>query len=286
MHPLARGFALLLVAGLAACSRQPSPAATEPAAPTPAAAAPATSTPAPTPASESNTVEAEPADKGSAALERAVPLPAASQLPDGHWVPGTNYRVVSPAQPTDVGAGKVEVLEIFWYACPHCFALDPYIQSWLKTKPAYIEFVRVPVMWGPIHRAHAQLYYTLKALGKLDTLHARAFEDVHHLVEQRQLPLVAPNDDAETLRMMTNWAKSNGIGAQQFADAWNSFSVNKDLQTAEEITRRYRVEGVPLFVVNGKYITDLGMASAPGTTVEPAALIRLIDDLAASEKRH
>jgi thiol:disulfide interchange protein DsbA len=287
----ARILALLLLVGLAACSREPAPAAPEatpPAAATPAAATSASpATPAPvTPAGESNAVDAEPADKGSAALERVVPLPEAAQLPAGRWQAGTHYRVVSPAQPTDVSTGKVEVLEVFWYACPHCFALEPYLESWQKKKPAYVEFVRVPVIWGPIHRAHAQLYYTLKALGKLDALNERAFQDVHHLVEQQQLPLVAPNDDAETLRMMTNWAKTNGISAKDFTDAWNSFSVNKDLQSAEEITRRYKIEGVPLVVINGKYITDIGMASAPGTAANPAALISLIDDLAASEKRH
>ncbi|MFO1265505.1 MAG: thiol:disulfide interchange protein DsbA/DsbL, partial [Rubrivivax sp.] len=231
-------------------------------------------------AGEPNAVDAEPADKGSAALERAVPLPAAAQPPAGKWVAGTNYRVVSPAQPTDVGSGKVEVLEIFWYACPHCYALEPYIESWQKKKAPYIEYVRVPVMWGPIHRAHAQLFYTLKALGKLEALNERAFEDVHHLVELQKPPLVVPGDDAETLHLMTNWAASHGIAAKDFTEAWNSFSVNKDLQAAEELTRRYRVEGVPLFVVNGKYVTDVGMANGQ------ANLISLLDDLAASEKRH
>ena len=284
MNAGARFLALLLLAGLAACSREPAPAAPEataPAATAPAETGASASTPAPaTTAGESNAVDAGPADKESAALERAVPLPEAAQLPSGRWQAGTHYRVVSPAQPTDVATGKVEVLEIFWYACPHCFALEPYVESWLKKKPAYIEFVRVPVMWGPVHRAHAQLYYTLKALGKLEALNERAFEDIHHLAEQQQLPMVAPGDDAETLRMMTNWAKTNGIAAKDFTDAWNSFSVNKDLQSAEEITRRYKVDGVPLVVINGKYVSDIGMAGGP------ANLISLIDDLAASEKRH
>jgi thiol:disulfide interchange protein DsbA len=291
MRPVARLVAYALLASLAACSREPAPAA--PAASPPVAGAPATTeatgtpastTPAPAPSStppgESNNVEAEGGDKSSAALERAVPLPAAGQLPAGRWTAGTNYRVVSPAQPTDVGTGKVEVLEIFWYACPHCYALEPYIASWQKKKAPYIEFIRVPVMWGPIHRAHAQLYYTLKALGRLDSLNTQAFQDVHHLVELQQPPLVVPNDDAETLHLMTSWAQKNGINPKDFTDAWNSFSVNKDLQTAEELTRRYKVEGVPLFVVNGKYVTDVGMANGQ------ANLISLLDDLAASERRH
>jgi thiol:disulfide interchange protein DsbA len=253
---------------------------TETSTPAPATAAPGTTPALPaTPAGESAAPDVEPADPGSAALERAVPLPAAAQLPAGKWTPGTHYRVVSPAQPTDVGSGKVEVLEIFWYACPHCYSLEPYIESWKKKHAPYIEFVRVPVMWGPIHRAHAQLYYTLKALGRLEALNARAFQEVHRLVELQKPPLVTPGDDAETLHLMSNWAASQGISARDFSDAWNSFSVNKDMQTAEELTRRYRVEGVPLFIVNGKYITDVGMASGQ------ANLVSLLDDLAASEKR-
>ena len=287
MRTATRVLALLAIAALAACSREPAPAAAPE-----AAAAAATSTPAPatatpgatpalpaTPAGESTALDVEPTDPASAALERAGPLPAAAQLPAGKWTPGTHYRVVSPAQPTDVGSGKVEVLEIFWYACPHCYSLEPYIESWKKKKAPYIEFVRVPVMWGPIHRAHAQLYYTLKALGRLEALNARAFQEVHRLVELQKPPLVTPGDDAETLHLMSNWAASQGISARDFSDAWNSFSVNKDMQTAEELTRRYRVEGVPLFIVNGKYITDVGMASGQ------ANLVSLLDDLAASEKR-
>ncbi len=288
MRTATRVLALLAIAALAACSREPAPAAAPEAAvttaetstPAPATAAPGATPALPaTPAGESTALDVEPTDPASAALERAVPLPAAAQLPAGKWTAGTHYRVVSPAQPTDVGSGKVEVLEIFWYACPHCYSLEPYIESWKKKKAPYIEFVRVPVMWGPIHRAHAQLYYTLKALGRLEALNARAFQEVHRLVELQKPPLVTPGDDAETLHLMSNWAASQGISARDFSDAWNSFSVNKDMQTAEELTRRYRVEGVPLFIVNGKYITDVGMASGQ------ANLVSLLDDLAASEKR-
>lgn len=276
--------AVLLAGVLAACSGKPAPGtqAAPEAAPAPASSL-ATSTQAPTisasESQESGAAATEPAEKGDTALEQVVPLPAAARLPSGRWTAGTNYRLISPAQPTNVGSGKVEVMEIFWYACPHCYTLEPYMEAWQKKKPDYIEFVRVPVMWGPIHRAHAQLFYTLKALGKLDALHERAFQDVHKLVEQQKLPLVAPGDDVETLRLMTNWARTNGIDAKTFTDAWNSFSVNKDLQSAEEITRRYRVESVPLVIINGKYVSDVGMAGGQ------ANLVSLIDDLAASERR-
>ncbi len=211
---------------------------------------------------------------GTTSLEKIADLPAQHQLPDGKWKPGVNYDPMVPAQPTAAPAGKVEVLEVFWYACPHCYALEPFIQAWRKTKPDYIEFVRVPVMWGPIHRAHAQLYYTLKQLGRND-LDDKVFETLH----QEQNPLFG-NSPEETLQRQLEFAKQNGIDPDAFRKAYNSFAVNSDLTRAEEITQRYRVEGVPLVVINGKYITDVGKAGSHDN------LIAEINDLAAGEHRH
>ena len=98
-------------------------------------------------------------------------------MPSGKWKPGVNYDPLVPAQPTNVSPGKVEVVEVFWLGCPHCYALEPFIQSWLKSKPAYIDFVRVPVMWGPVHRAHARLFYALQALNRSD-LFEKAFDTI------------------------------------------------------------------------------------------------------------
>ncbi len=81
-------------------------------------------------------------------------------------------------QPTSVGPDKVEVSEVFWYGCGHCYALDPALENWKKTKPAYIEFVRIPVIWSPIHVQHARLYYTLQVLGR-DDLHPKVFDAIH-----------------------------------------------------------------------------------------------------------
>jgi thiol:disulfide interchange protein DsbA len=210
---------------------------------------------------------------GTTSLEKIADMPAQHQLPDAKWKPGVNYDPVVPSQPTAVPANKVEVLEVFWYACPHCYALEPFLAAWRKTKPDYIEFVRVPVMWGPIHRAHAQLYYTLKQLGRGD-LDDKVFETLH----QQQNPLVG-NSAEETLERQLQFAKENGIDQEAFRKAYNSFAVNADLQRAEEITERYHVEGVPLVIINGKYMTDVGKAGTHD------ALIAEINDLAASEHR-
>jgi protein dithiol oxidoreductase (disulfide-forming) len=212
--------------------------------------------------------------RGDVSLEHLAALPADAQLPSGQWKPGVNYDPIVPAQPTGVAPGKVEVTEVFWLGCPHCYALEPFIQSWLKNKPDYIEFVRVPVMWGPVHRAHARLFYTLEALGRSDL-----FEKAFNTIQQQHNPLVANSDD-ETFKLQQEFAKANGISADDFAKAYNSFTVNSNLQRAEQLTMRYQVQGVPLVVINGKYSTDVAKAGGPGN------LISLIDSLAATEHRH
>jgi len=205
-------------------------------------------------------------------------MPPGAQLPAGKWQPGVNYDPVVPAQPTNVAPGKVEVMEVFWLACPHCYDLEPFIRGWLKTKPAYIEFVRVPVMWQAIHRAHARLYYTLESLGRPD-LFQKAFDTIHQLVQRGEPPLFGSSDD-ETLKMQQKFAVQNGVSADDFAKAYNSFTVNSQLQRAEELTQRYQVQGVPFIAVNGKYTTDIAKAGGE------AKLIELINDLAAAEHGH
>src|SRR4051794_33121621 len=94
------------------------------------------------------------------------------------WRSGTNYVQFDAPQPTRAASGQVEVIEVFWYGCPHCFALEPALDNWLQAKPAYVEFERVPVMWGQVHQQHARLYYTLQALGRSD-LHDAVFNAIH-----------------------------------------------------------------------------------------------------------
>jgi thiol:disulfide interchange protein DsbA len=206
-------------------------------------------------------------------LEKITAAPAAA-LPPGKWQSGVNYNVLAPAQPTSVAPGKVEVTEVFWLACPHCYALEPFLKSWLKSKPGYVEFVRVPVMWQPMHKAHAKLYYTLEALGR-DDLASKAFE-----MAASRHELMVGGSDEETFKLQQQFATSNGVSADDFAKAFNSFSVNSNLQRATEVTQRYQVQGVPFVIVNGKYTTDVAMAGGE------AKLIELINDLTAAEHHH
>ena len=256
----------------AAASAPPQAAETPPA--TPAASAPA-STPAPA------VPDTDDAPEGTTSLEQLAQLPPQHQLPDGKWKAGVNYTPVVPAQPTSVPAGKVEVLEVFWYGCPHCYALEPYLQKWLKTKPEYVQFVRVPVMWGPVHRDHAKLYYTLQTLGRND-LDDKVFDTIHN-----QQNLLVGNTPEESFAKQLQFAKDQGIDAEAFRKAYNSFAVSAALQHADEVTQRYSVESVPLIIVNGKYATDVARAGANAPSIEAAHedLIALINDLVASEHK-
>jgi protein dithiol oxidoreductase (disulfide-forming) len=240
---------------------------------------------APAPTDESKTVEqtlekaaatqevaSEAEDRGDATLERLAAMPENAQLPGGRWKVGVNYKPIVPAQTTSAEAGQVEVIEIFWLGCGHCYALEPFMQSWKKSKAEYIKFVPVPVMWGPAHRAHGRLYYTLEALGKGDLV-SKAFEAIH-----KQGNMLVSNDDAQSQKMQLAFAKDNGVSEADFNREYNGFGVNTKLQRADELTRRYRVEGVPVVIVNGKYQTDVAMAGGQNE------LIQIINDLAASEK--
>jgi thiol:disulfide interchange protein DsbA len=219
----------------------------------------------------------EPEDKeGTPALERLTQLSADQQLPGGRWKAGVNYKPVVPAQPTNAPPGKVEVVEVFWYGCSHCYALDPLLESWKKNKPAYIDFERVPVMWGPVHQAHARLFYTLQALGKLDQLHTKVFDEIH---QHNNMLVSLRNDPAETRSLQLAFAKANGISEKDFLQAYDSMGVDTALKRAQDFDQRYAVEGVPLIVVNGRYTTDVGMAGGQ------SQLLQVIDDLAASEKK-
>ena len=201
------------------------------------------------------------------------------------WQEGVNYTRIVPAQPTAVPAGQVEVLEFFWYACPHCYAIDPLVESWKKTKPAYISFSRVHVTWSEGHRAMARLYYTLGSLGKLDQLHGEVFKEIH--VNSNPLIAADPNNAAETERLQTAFVKKFGISEDAFKKAYHSFAVETALQRADQLVQRYRVDGVPTFVINGKYVADVRTAGQPNPGPDaPQRLITLVGDLAAQEHKH
>jgi thiol:disulfide interchange protein DsbA len=194
----------------------------------------------------------------------AVPPPA----PPSQFKEGVNYKKLVPAQPTSVSPGKVEVVEVFWYGCPHCYALDPALETWRRQdKPPYVEFVRVPAIWNDTLRMHARVFYTAEVLGKLDELHSAIFREIH-----------VNHDMLNTVEKISAFFTAHGVSAQDFQKAFSSFAVESKLQRAEVLNQRYRVESVPVFVVNGKYTTDVAAAGGP------KQVLSVINDLVARER--
>jgi len=303
-----RPRALLIVLGvaltLAACGRQ-EPSGLAPAkAPAPAAApavsSTATAVPGKTAADAgkpltmnhinedgSETVEETPGDTGSqnrllaavaSTVAAATSTASAAATSGTQWQDGVNYTRTVPAQPTNVPAGQVEVLEFFWYACPHCYALEPTVQTWLKSKPAYITFTRVPVEWNEGHRSLAHLFYALEAMGKLNDVHGEIFKEI----QVNGNPLIGPdpNNAASAERTQVSFIKKLGLSDADFEKAYQDMNVQTAMQRADQLVERYRVTAVPTFVVNGKYTTDVTMAGGP------EKLMSLLSDLAAQEHRH
>ena len=298
---------LLLALVLTACGRQESTADRAPPIAPDTATAPSAAPPGATaqqkpaePASDlpskitrmnedgSETVEEVPSDSGAhnpllaavASTVAATTPTASAATPAGPslWQEGVNYTRLVPAQPTSVPAGQVEVLEFFWYACPHCYDLDPKVEAWKKTKPAYVTFSRVHVQWNEGHRALARLYYTLDSMGKLDQLHSEVFKEIH--VNGNPLTAADPNNAAESERIQAAFVKKFGISETDFKNAYHSMAVDLAVQRADELVQRYRIDGVPRFVVNGKYIADVASAGSQ------ERLISLVGDLAVQEHKH
>jgi protein dithiol oxidoreductase (disulfide-forming) len=156
---------------------------------------------------------------------------------------GVDFKLVQPAQPTDQKS-KIEVIEFFWYGCPHCFAFDPILEAWVKKLPADVSFKRVPVAFRPDFEIHSKLFYALEVLQASEALHKKVFDAIH--IEQKKL------DKPEAL---ADFVAANGIDRVKFLEALNSFSVQAKVAKAKKTFVAYKIEGVPTMAVNGKFTT-------------------------------
>lgn len=157
------------------------------------------------------------------------------------------YRLINPPQPTD-GSKKIEVVEFFYYGCPHCYELEPALKNWLKRKPADVEFRQQPAVfrenWIPLTKT----YFALDALGLLPKLSDKVYSAVH----DEELGL---SDEA----LMSKWIGQQGVDPVKFSEAYRSFAVQNSVQRAIQVTRDYQVKGTPSIAVAGKYITSPSM---------------------------
>ena len=159
--------------------------------------------------------------------------------------PQTHYQRLTTSQGTSSPPDVVEVAEVFWYGCSHCFNFDPVVKSWAKNLPEDVNFIRIPVMWNPTNAVHARLFYTLEALGKLDEAHDEVFTEIH--LNRNML-----TSEAE----MIEFAERFGISSDEFMKTFQSFAVESKLKRAQNLTKRYRIQSVPIMVVNGTYLTS------------------------------
>lgn len=158
------------------------------------------------------------------------------------------YSMLVPSQPTD-GSGKIEVVEFFWYGCPHCYALEPAVNAWLKTAPKDVVFKRIPAFpsdsWGQM----AVMFYTLEAMGLLDQFHQKVFDAIHR-----------DNVNLVNKSKRDEWLVKNGIDPVKYAEVEKSFAVVSKVARARQLTQSYKVDSVPRIIVNGKYVTSAEQA--------------------------
>jgi len=168
---------------------------------------------------------------------------------ESHYEEGVQYHAIEPAQPGG-DDGKILVTEVFWYGCPHCSELEPLLEEWLKTLPEDVEFVRVPAMFArPDIQLHAQAYYALEAMGKIEDLHPKIFHAIHE--EHNRL---------RTEQELESFLEKQGVDLEAYRKARESFAVQTQLKRARSLATRYGVQGVPAMIVDGDYRTSPGDA--------------------------
>jgi thiol:disulfide interchange protein DsbA len=187
-------------------------------------------------------------------------------------VAGKDFQAINPPQPT-ASNNKVEVIEFFSYACPHCEALEPSMTAWLKRKPADVDYKRIPAVFQDSWLPFAQIYYTLDAMGLVDKLHHDVFTAIH----QQKVRLQDP-------KVLFDWVATKGVDKQKFADTYNSFAVKSLTQRAPDITRRYNVPFTPAVVVDGKWLTGPSMTST-GNSVDYDHFFKVLDQMIANARK-
>ena len=171
----------------------------------------------------------------------ALALVAASA--NAQLIEGKNYERLRDAHPVETGK-KIEVIEFFSYGCPHCAALEPYLDKWLAKLPPDVAFRRVPVMFQQRWEPLAKIYYTLDAMGKTDLS-----PDVFNAIHQAGAPLW-------DTKAFLDWAASKGLDRKKVEDVYTSFGVNGKVKRAMQVAQEYRIQSVPTVVVDGKFLTS------------------------------
>jgi len=183
------------------------------------------------------------------------------------YIAGTHYTILEPSVRT-ANAGKIEVLEIFWYGCPGCYSFEPVLNDWADNRADDIDFVRFPGIFNSLMKVHAQIFYMSQALGITDQTHAKVFDA---LVPQRR----AIRSEQQAVNLFVEF----GVDRIEAEKAFNSFAVRTRTNQAQKLTRDYKPTSTPSMVVNGKYLVSL--VGPVNTTQE---MLRVVDFLAEKER--
>ncbi|MFC1772162.1 thiol:disulfide interchange protein DsbA/DsbL [Pseudomonadota bacterium] len=183
-------------------------------------------------------------------------LVVATQFSQAAAEDGAKYQTIANPQPT-ADTETIEVLELFWYGCPHCYHLEPEIEAWLETKPDDVTFVRMPAILGPTWELGARAFYTAELLDVTDKIHAPLFERLH----KDKKPLRSAAD-------IKAFFVKQGVSAEDFDKTFNSFAVITKTNRAKQARDMYGITGVPALVVNGKYRTTARLAGGDRQMLE------------------
>ena len=184
------------------------------------------------------------------------------------FVAGTHYtELAAPVNTND--SSKVEVLEVFWYGCSHCFRFEPLIANWEATMPADVDFGRFPAMWNGLMEVHAQVYYTAEAMDALDVVHEHVFNAIN--IEGNRL-----QNEGQIGALFAKY----GINEDEFAKSFNSFSVRTKVNQAKQRMQAYEIRSTPNMIVNGKYLVATGQS-----VLTQADMLDVVDFLVEKERQ-
>ena len=187
--------------------------------------------------------------KNFAGLALALIFVSSASLLKAEEQSSTGYEAITPAQPT-TNPAKIEVIEFFWYGCPHCYTFEPSLTAWLKNKPENVDFIRIPAVFSEQWGKHAKAYFTAEALGVVDKVHADLFDGVQ---QKKEL---------ETEGQLAKFFAAHGVNEAEFRETYNSFMVDSKLRQAPALAAKYGITGVPAMIVNGKYRTNGTLAGS------------------------
>ena len=179
----------------------------------------------------------------AAASLGALSTPAGAQAPAPRAV--ADYLVLDKPAPVESPAGKIEVVEFFWYSCPHCNRFEPALEEWIKKAPKDVVVRRVPVAFRPDFEPQQRLYYVLEAMNKVEELHKKVFYAIH---AEKQL--------LNTPALVAAWAEKQGLDRTKFTEMYNSFSIATKARKATQLQDAYKVDGVPALGVAGRFFTS------------------------------